>query len=145
MKRLTLFLIITLALLAACNKTEKLTSDAWHLYSTYQDSADYETRILYTLENSPWSLKFNPDGTIDVSENGIEKWSKIHWEWKEKGKSMYMAYGGKTGTWLTRFDGDQLIITIFEGNSLNVTVNTYKRVDGEWYDAGTVDELNKIY
>lgn len=138
-------LYIFLLLFSSCNLVtsteDSLTKEAWYLYSE-QNSIDGKF-IYYNIDDTPFVLKFNKNGTLDVTENGIKKAGLMSWEFSEVKGMLKVYYRNKHGNWYYDLNSEKLTITDFDDN-LNSTVRFYYKKDGPWKDKREVELLNTM-
>ena len=146
MKKLLIVFIFSV-FIYSCNliksKETKLTEKEWYLFM--ENDSFNNKRIFYTKDNTPWSLKFNTDGTIDVTENGIKKIEKIHWKFSDNKEWLNIDYNNKSGVWHYILSSKELSIVIIDKENYNTIIREYYHIDGKWKSEDWVSSMNLMY
>lgn len=139
-----LIILLSVTIFSSCNqpthKEKKLTDGVWMLYNESIHNGNNNIRHMYTKEQSPSTIKFNIDGTIDFGGNEIVDDYIVKWEIANKGLDIF--YIDHKDHWSFSLENNELVITIFEPMSSNYVLRNFLQEDGEWPDSMLVKAIN---
>lgn len=135
-------------LLSSCSlfqsKDELLTKSKWILYSKF-NTTNNKLEFFKKLEEKQ-TFFFNKDGSVDITEDNVQKFATILWEWGDNDKEyIKLIDGNKFADYhLYKLSNSTLEISKSEISSMASEFLTYKHIDDvEWNDK-KIEEIRKI-